>query len=162
MKVAIISDIHDHRALLTRALQKVQAADMMICCGDLCSPFIMKDLGEKFPRPIHLVFGNNDGDLFRLGKAAANFSQITLHGEVAELTLDDTRFAITHFDTIGRMLATSDAYNVVCFGHNHQYETSHVGDTMIINPGEIMGELTGTSSCVVFDTRDRHVEKILL
>ncbi len=161
MKVAIISDIHDHIDLLNRALQKIQTADVMICCGDLCSPFIMKTLGEKFSRPIHLVFGNNDGDLFRLGKVAGNFPQITLHGEVAELTLDDVRFAITHFDTIGRMLATSDAYDVVCFGHNHQYETSQVGNTMIINPGEVMGELTGTASCVLFDTDDRRVEKIL-
>ena len=60
MKIAIISDIHDHRVMLKKALSQLQDTEAMICCGDLCSPFIMKQLGEEYHHPIHIVFGNND------------------------------------------------------------------------------------------------------
>ncbi|RMH79051.1 MAG: metallophosphoesterase [Calditrichaeota bacterium] len=152
MRVAIISDIHDHREKLRRALQKAQDAEVLICCGDLCSPFIIRDLGEGFSGPIHIVFGNNDGDLFRISQAASSFSHIHLHGEAAELELGGKRFAVSHFDNIGRMFAHSEAYDVVCYGHNHQYEVSREGRTLKINPGEIMGELTGASTFVMYDT----------
>lgn len=162
MKIVIISDIHDHRLKLRAALHMLQEADEMICCGDLCSPFIMKDLGNGFARNIHIVFGNNDGDHFRLTKTAGEFPQIQLHGEVAELQLGGKRFAVSHFDNIGRMLATSEVYDVVCYGHNHQFEVAHDGNTLKINPGEIMGELTGTSSFVIYDTESGEVAKYVV
>ena len=159
MKIAIISDIHDHRAKLQKALSRLQEADALICCGDLCSPFIIRDLGSGFSKTIHIVFGNNDGDLFRISKAATDFAHIHLHGEAADITLDGKRFAIIHFDNIGRMLATSDEYDVVCYGHNHKYEVAFEGKTLKINPGEIMGELTGASTFVIYHTQSGEVVK---
>lgn len=159
MKIAVISDIHDHRRKLQRALSRVQEAEALICCGDLCSPFIMRDLGSGFSGAIHIVFGNNDGDLFRLTRAADEFEHVHLHGEVAELLLGGKRFAVTHFDTIGRMLAASDVFDVVCYGHNHQYEVGYEGKTLKINPGEIMGELSGSSTFVIYDTGSGEVTR---
>lgn len=160
MKIAIISDIHDHRHNLRLALQQLQEADEMICCGDLCSPFIMRDLGSGFQRPIHIVFGNNDGDLFRLTQTAAGFPHIHLYGEVAELQLGGQLIALTHFDTVARMLATSDHYDVICFGHNHQYQVKKRGRLLLINPGEVMGELTGQATAVLLDSATREVQRI--
>ena len=159
MKIAIISDIHDHRKNLQNALAQIQDADKLICCGDLCSPFIIKDLGNGFSKPIHIVFGNNDGDHYRITTVAADYEHVHLHGEVMDRVIDQKRFAVSHFDNIGRMLATSNAFDVVCFGHNHQYEISYDGDTLIINPGEIMGELTGHATFVVYDTETGEVTK---
>ncbi|NIT54511.1 MAG: metallophosphoesterase family protein [candidate division Zixibacteria bacterium] len=159
MKIAIISDIHDHRQKLQKALAQIQDVDKMICCGDLCSPFIIRDLGAGFSKTIHIVFGNNDADLFRITLTASDFEHIHLHGEAAELLLDGKKFAITHFDNIGRMFATSDAYDVVCYGHNHKYEVAYEGKTLKINPGEIMGELTGNSTFVVYDTETDEVTR---
>lgn len=163
MNVAIISDIHDHIERLRRALKQVKNADVLICCGDLCSPFIIKELGEGFPdKNIHVVFGNNDADLYRITLKAAEYENIHLHGEFCELTLGGKHFAVNHFDNIGRALVHSEHYDVVCFGHNHEYEVSRRGKTLIINPGEIMGELTGESTCALYNTVDDLVEKIEL
>jgi len=72
MKIAIFSDIHDHIWNLEAALGAIQACDALLVCGDLCSPFIIDQLANGFPaRPIHIVFGNNDGDLFRMSRRAA-------------------------------------------------------------------------------------------
>ena len=48
MRVAILSDIHDNVWSLSAALGAVSEADALICCGDLCSPFIIHQLGRGF------------------------------------------------------------------------------------------------------------------
>ena len=160
MKVAVISDIHDNLPMLKRALERCQEAEALLCCGDLCSPFVMKELGSGFTRPIHLVFGNNDGDPFRITSVASKFPQIHIHGEYAELALDGRMFSINHFDNIGRAIAKGEKYDVVCFGHNHQFEITPVGKTLVINPGEIYGGLTGHSTIALYDTSIGKAERI--
>ncbi len=159
MLVGILSDIHDNVPALRSALSELQAADCLICCGDLCSPFVINELGKGFAKDIHIVFGNNDGDLFRITNNSRNYPHIQLHGEMAELTLDGCRFGINHYDTIGRVFADSDRYDVVCFGHNHQFEISRVNQTTVINPGEILGTLSGSSTYVTWDTQAKQAEK---
>lgn len=162
MQIAVISDIHDHIGQLAQALKRVQTAQGLICCGDLCSPFIMEQLGKGFKRPVHVVWGNNDGDRYRLTQTAADYSQITVHGEYAELTLDKKRFAVNHFDGIGRALAASSRFDVVCYGHNHQHELTRKGHTQVINPGEVMGELTGTSTLALYDSENHQAQLVTL
>lgn len=154
MKVAIMSDIHDNLNLLRRALDFCQNADALICCGDLCSPFVAKELALGFSRPIHVVFGNNDGDRFRIAANAAQFSQLHFHGEYVELELAGRVFSVNHFDNIGRAIATSERFDVVCFGHTHRFEITPIGRTLIINPGEVYGELTGKATFVIYDTTE--------
>ena len=160
MKVAILSDIHDQIPNLKKALEAAAKTDVLICCGDLCSPFIAKHLGEIYKKPIHIVFGNNDGDRFRIAANAAAFPQIILHGEYAELEFGGRAFAVNHFDNIGRGLAKGDAFDVVCFGHNHRFEITTNGRGWIINPGEIFGGLTGEAGFVVYDTDSHTAERI--
>ena len=160
MRVAIISDIHDNIPKLRSAMALISAADTLICCGDLCSPFIIKELGGGFPGPIHIVFGNNDGDRFRITAAADKYDHIKIHGEFCELELGGKKFAVNHFDNIGRTMTAAGGYDVVCFGHNHKYEATRDGQTLVINPGEIYGLLTGQSTCVMYDTETGEARRI--
>ncbi len=161
MKIGIISDIHDNVWKLAEALEKLADTEVLICCGDLCSPFIVDQLGRGFAGPVHIVFGNNDGDRYRLTLKAAQYPQLQLHGETAQLTLDGKRFAVHHFDDVAALLAAGRQFDVVCFGHNHRYEVRREGRTRLINPGEIMGGLSEgqVSSFVVYDTQADAVEK---
>ena len=52
MRIAVLSDIHDNVWKLAAALDAVGDADALICCGDLCSPFIVHQLGRGFS-PAH-------------------------------------------------------------------------------------------------------------
>jgi len=139
MRVAVISDIHDNVWKLAAALDRAAAADVMICCGDLCSPFIVHQLGRGFAGPIHVVFGNNDGDQFRITANARHYPQIRIHGELFQGEFGGRRVAVNHFDGIARLLAASGRFDTVCFGHNHAFEITRVGETLTINPGAIMG-----------------------
>lgn len=141
MKIAVISDIHDNVWNLAAVLEKVQDTEALICCGDLCSPFIVDLMADGFrDRTIHIVFGNNDGDLYRITSNAGKYKgRVKLHGEFADLTLGGKRFAVNHYPDIARALARSGEYGVVCYGHNHSYKVERLGNTLMINPGTIMG-----------------------
>jgi len=160
MIVAILSDIHDNLPALRKALAQSQAAEVVVCCGDLCSPFVAKELGQGFAGPVHIVFGNNDGDRFRIAANAQRFPQLQFHGEYVELELGGKKFAVNHFDNIGRALAAGGGFDVVCFGHNHRFEISTAGRTLIVNPGEVYGGLTGQSTFVLYDTTRGEAERV--
>lgn len=139
MRVAIISDIHDNVWNLADALQGVTNTNAMIVCGDLCSPFIVGQLAEGFSGPVHIVFGNNDGDQYRITQVAGKFDNIHLHGELYQGELDGKRFAANHYMDIALPMSASGEYDVLCYGHDHSYKIEKRGDTLLVNPGTIMG-----------------------
>ena len=164
MRIAILSDIHDNIWKLSAALAAVRDADVLICCGDLCSPFVIHQLGRGFVNPIHIVFGNNDGDLFRITANARLYENIRLHGELFRGEFDGKKFAVNHYDGIARSLAASGEFDVVCYGHNHVFDVARIGSCLAINPGAIMGATfapDGTaidvpSTFVMYETRTGH------
>ncbi len=150
MRIAILSDIHDNIWVLRDLLAGLQA-DALLFCGDFCAPFTLAQIAEGFGGPVHVVFGNNDGDKLLLSRVAGRFSHVTLHGELAELELDGRRVAVSHYPPIGRALARSGVYDLVCYGHNHERTVEQVGATVLVNPGEVMGRF-GRSTYAVYDT----------
>jgi putative phosphoesterase len=136
MLLAVLSDIHDHLHNLAAAIEYASAAEVLICCGDLCSPFVMDQLA-RFPGPVHIVFGNNDADLFRITRKSSD--RVRVHGEFFETVLDGKKVAVNHFDYIARPIAESGRYDIVCYGHNHEFSVARVGRALAINPGPIMG-----------------------
>lgn len=158
MRIAILSDIHDNLWNLAAAVDAIRGADALICCGDLCSPFVIDELA-KFERDIHIVFGNNDADLYRITAKALKKPNCHVYGELFQTVFERKRFAVNHFDYLARPMAKSGDYDVVCFGHNHHFEISRAGECLLINPGPIMGaEFTTGSwkdtppSFVIYDT----------
>lgn len=160
MKLAIISDSHDQVWNLRIALDALRGeAELLIHCGDLCSPFIVPMLSNGFDGPVHAVFGNNDADKFRIERLAGKLPSVHIEGESWLTELEGVKIAVQHFDDLARPLAESARYDLVCFGHNHKLEVDRVGSTWLINPGAIMGYRPGAGAdvdptFVVFDTED--------
>jgi putative phosphoesterase len=149
MLIGIISDIHDHLWRLRMALERIQSAgaEALICCGDLCSPFVVAELARGFTAGrIHIVFGNNDGDRYRITttamqqKDANGASRVEVHGESVALELGGKRIFVHHFNDVGTLVAAGGEFDAVCFGHNHEWEASRRrSGSLEINPGAIMG-----------------------
>ena len=150
MKIAVLSDIHDNIWVLADLLGELEA-DVLIFCGDFCAPFTLTQIAEGFAGPVHVVFGNNDGDQLLLARNAARFPHVTVHGQFAELELDGRRIAVTHYPQIGQALAQGNQYDLVCHGHSHERLIEQVGSTVRVNPGEVMGRL-GAPSYAFYDT----------
>ena len=63
MKIGIMSDSHDHRPNIQKALElfKEKEVEVIIHAGDLISPFCVK-IFEDFKGKFYLCTGNNLGD----------------------------------------------------------------------------------------------------
>lgn len=165
MTIAILSDSHDRLDHLEKVLASVRATDAKVLCflGDFCAPFSLAALAEGFAHPIHVVFGNNDGDVFLLHQVAAKYPHVTLHHPLAELEIDGVRIALQHYPELGKRLAQSGDFDAVFSGHDHQRYQHQIEtggrNVLWANPGEIMGRF-GTVSYGLFDTETGHFEHV--
>jgi putative phosphoesterase len=156
MKIAVLSDTHDHIWKLKDALPALKDIDVVLHCGDLCSPFMIHGIGNDLKVPVHIVWGNNEGDRVAITSAVQNYPNITLHGDLAKLSLGGLQVAVNHYPEIARDLAKSGEYDLVCYGHDHTANEEWIGECLFLNPGDLMG-LRGRSTLAVVDTDDRKV-----
>ena len=162
-KIAVFSDSHDHLPTLARALAAANdaGAEVLIHCGDLSAPFVLRMLAEHFQGPVHVVFGNNDADGRLLQTIAAQHSHVTLHGIYAEIEVAGRHIAVIHYPEPARHIAQSGQLDLVCYGHDHTQLLEQIGNAWLLNPGEIMG-MRSTPSWALYDTQAHHVTVYLL
>ncbi len=161
MRVAILSDSHDQIMNLRAAVTYCNAygVSVIIHCGDLISPFMLKELA-KFGGASHLVYGNNVGDQHLISQfCGTKFPAITHHGILGAMEAGGLTFAFTHYPEMARGLASQGSFSVVCCGHNHRYGVERVGDVVLINPGEMLGAEGPPSFCIL-ETASREVERV--
>ncbi|MGQ9681925.1 MAG: YfcE family phosphodiesterase [Anaerolineae bacterium] len=154
MKIAVLSDTHDNIWNLERLLPRLQDAGLLIFCGDLCAPFTLDTLGQGFAGPVHVTLGNNDGDVYLLTRIAARHSHVTLAVPSGEIEADGQRLAFVHEPLFAEGLAALGRYAAVFCGHSHRREVRKIGNTLLANPGEVMGRL-GNPGCGIYDTATR-------
>ena len=112
MKLAVISDTHDHLENLEKALTEINelGAGVLLHCGDLVSPFVIDRLA-KFNGPVHVVFGNNEGDRYTINNVATKkFPNVKLHGEMGFVETESGEAAFTHRPEFARGLACTQKY----------------------------------------------------
>ncbi len=157
MKFAVMSDSHDNIWNLRKAIESISIGecDLIIHCGDFIAPFVFTEL-LRAERPVHCVFGNNDGDRYLLTKMAAESKgRITLHGMIGELNIKGFKVAFVHEDVIAKALVATGKYDMVCFGHTHKHFRERIGNTVLLNPGEVMGKDGSPGYCIV--NLEKHV-----
>ena len=161
MLIAIMSDSHDNIWNVRKALDIIEShkTELIIHCGDLIAPFTLKELA-KFDGPVHWVLGNNDGDPYMLTKISLCESKNTKpHGHIGKLYLDKFSIAFTHYEETGHALAHTGNYDLVCCGHTHVYRIEKIGNSILLNPGDVMGK-DGPGRFCLFDTVTRDTEAI--
>jgi len=164
MLIGVFSDVHDHLDNLRKALQvfKERGVEALIFCGDFCSPIPSRVMGAEFPGEIHCVFGNGDGDRFTIaGVAGAQYPNLKLHGEYAELEFAGVKVAVTHYPFYAQALARTGDYQAVFSGHTHERREERIGACLWVNPGEILG-WKGLATCAIYDTAAQAVTYVTL
>lgn len=157
MKLGVISDSHDNLDMIKKAINILnkENIDFLIHCGDIISPFIstvFEGLNKKIKNGnFYGVFGNNDGDLLylieRLGKICK------LRGYEAILELAGKKIYVTHGPDplVIKSLAKSGEFDIIATGHTHDHKIETINNTLVINPGELCGYLTGKATLVIVD-----------
>ncbi len=167
MKICILSDSHDNRRLLDHAAEdaKARGAEAILHCGDVVAPTTLRVL-QKHGLPVHVIHGNNVGDLVSMSKLAAEpGSVIHFYGADAGITLSGRHIFIVHYPHYARGMATTGDWDLVCCGHDHRPEIQWVpnirgGKTLLINPGTVGGVgspptyVLGDLGTMTFEVRD--------
>ncbi|RLE42148.1 hypothetical protein DRJ48_04135 [Candidatus Woesearchaeota archaeon] len=159
MLIGVISDTHDNVEATQKAIKlfNQKRVGLVVHCGDLVSPFLTKFFTELNCRVI-AVFGNNEGDKFRLLKLQ---NKIEYQGVCAELNLDGKRVVVYHGDSkiLLNALLKSQIYDVVFSGHDHNARITKEGKTLYVNPGTLSGFPPGTKPTVaIYNTETNQAE----
>ncbi len=161
MLIAILSDSHDHIPNLQRAvsLANREGAELLIHCGDLISPFMLKYL-HAFQGPVHLIYGNNAGDQHLISsRCATAFDNIQHHGLHGTIVSGSLRIAFNHYPELARELALSGAYDLVCYGHDHIFSVDRLDGCLLLNPGDLLGK-DDTPAFALYNTIDFSVRRL--
>lgn len=146
MKVCIVSDSHDRGPLLAEAITAARAegARAVIHCGDLIGVNTVK-ASLKLGLPLHVIHGNNLGDLVALARVACHSDGLlNYHGRDATLEMAGRRIFVTHYPHYGHGMACAGDHDLVCCGHSHealivQQANIKGGHTWLVNPGTVAG-----------------------
>jgi putative phosphoesterase len=146
LKICIVSDSHDHREPLAAALGEAKAlgAQAVLHCGDLIAPSTLHAV-TGLGLPIHLIHGNNTGDLYYLSKWAQEpRNRLQYYGQDGALTLAQKRIFLVHYPHYAKAMALTGDYDLVCNGHEHKAVIERIrnvqgGETLRIDPGTVAG-----------------------
>jgi len=154
MLIALMSDSHDNMPALHRAVQfcNDRHVDHVLHAGDLVAPFVNRAL-KNLKAPITIVFGNNDGERHGL----RTMFEGKIFDPPHELTLDGKRVLMLHAPILLETLRQSKKYDLILYGHLHEIEVSEE-PTLVVNPGEVGGWLSGKSTLALWNTDSNEVQ----
>jgi putative phosphoesterase len=152
MIIGAMSDTHDRLDAVEKAISFFNSQEVtdVLHAGDLVSPFVVR-LFSKLKAKLHYVWGNNEGDHDYIMVRLADIGVRPL-GYFAALQLGGRKIALLHgtHQEIVDSLVKSGAYDLVVRGHNHKAQITE-GKTLVVNPGETCGYLTGHQTVALID-----------
>ncbi len=170
MKLAVLSDSHDHMNNILKAVSIVNGrnVDAIIHCGDYVAPFVKRwfdKLNDSIKKNFYGVFGNNDGDKPFLKQNLGQICEFAENGNELILELGGKRIFVSHMPRQSTIdaLANSGNFDIILTGHTHSVSNKKLENgILIVNPGELCGYLTGRATFAIIDTDKMEAEIIEL
>ena len=154
--IGLITDTHDNQATAAKAVDlfRARGVDLVLHGGDYIAPFNAKPF-KNLGIPFVGVFGNNDGERFGLRAAFSDVGPIQRAPH--EVVQAGKRILMLHEPDALDALTVSGVYDVIFYGHTHQIDVRE-GRTLVVNPGEAYGQVTGRATVGVLDLGAMKVE----
>ena len=117
-------------------------------------------VNSKTTLSLEAIYGNNDGERHGLRLA---YEKLCVLEDFKEIKINGKKIAVIHGtnQALVDALQKSGIYDLVIRGHTHKMEVSK-GKTMVINPGETCGYLSGEKTVIILDSSDLSWELIRL
>jgi putative phosphoesterase len=159
--IGVMSDSHDNVTQIRKAvaLFKDARCDLVVHAGDVIAPFAARELAA-LECHVKAVFGNCDGEKAGLEKALEFFCEI----KEAPLVFvhEGKQFLLCHYHFSVATYAALGTYDVIVFGHTHKPIIQKEGKTLLLNPGETGGWLTGKSTVALLNPESLQAEIVPL
>ncbi|MFP4081238.1 MAG: metallophosphoesterase [Candidatus Aminicenantes bacterium] len=159
--IGIMADSHDNVPAIKKAVRFFNhtKCELVIHAGDLVAPFSAREL-EALACPVKAVFGNCDGEKKGLKKAFRSWG--TIREAPFMFHQCGLSFLVTHLHTSLSSYISSGKYDVIVFGHTHKPEIRRMEKTLLVNPGEAGGWLSGKSTVALLDCKTPNSEIVNL
>ena len=163
--IGLLSDTHDHVNESRRAVRllKERGVEAILHLGDIVAPFTLKAMLEEY-RAITAVYGNNCGEKLGLKRVAEEYNTVIQEPPMI-YTFKGYRILMFHGSgpasttiSLAKSLAKSGDYDFVVYGHTHRTHVEKIGGTLVVNPGETCGCLTGKKTVAILDLDERKAE----
>ncbi|MGB2783826.1 MAG: metallophosphoesterase [Atribacterota bacterium] len=150
MKIGIISDTHDNLPQIRKAVEVFnrEKVELVLHAGDFVSPFTFLEF-KNLNCPLKGIFGNNDGDKLFLQEKSKGIGELC--PAPYNVNINSKNVIMLHKEKLIDALAESQKYDVIIYGHTHRTDLRKIRKTLIINPGECGGWLTGKSTIALLD-----------
>ena len=160
MKIAIIADTHNNWANFKKAIEWItkEKIQLILHCGDICNQDIINEAHKLFNGPASAK-GFGEAREIKYVKGNGDF-ELDLPDKM-ELEFNGKKIAFTHFPDIAKKLSQSGKFDLVFYGHTHRPWDEKVGETHMINPGELAGQFY-KATFAVYDTETNKLELKIL
>lgn len=148
MVVGVLADTHDRLPMIDAALALFarRNVEAVIHAGDFVAPFALEPL-LACDLPLHLIYGNNDGERAGLKKVMPQLQDGPLFVRLGGRTI-----LVHHFinwckpDDIERA-------EIVITAHTHKVVNRVENGKLFLNPSECCGWVSGHCTVAVLDTQ---------
>jgi len=160
MKVVVVSDTHNNWPNFKKAIEWANKEDikLILHCGDIANQETVDDAQRIFKGEVKFVRGN--ADIATLPDFPEKM-EIELERPSLGSGQSSAKIAFSHFPDIAKKLAQSGKFDVVFYGHTHRAWDEKVGQTHMINPGELAGQFY-KPTFAVYDTVTGNLELKIL
>jgi putative phosphoesterase len=161
MLIGIMSDSHDNLPMIKKAVEYFNSkkVDLVFHAGDIVAPFCMNELARLNCRMI-AVFGNNDGEKRMWREKIKSYGEI--YDEHFQGEYEGSSVILMHEPWQVEALVSSQKFDVIIYGHTHKPVNKVTGKTLVINPGECGGWLTGQSTVAILKLPEKTCEIVTL
>lgn len=150
MKFAIVSDTHDNLKNFGKAINfcNNEKITLILHCGDIASRETIEEARQIFQGEIKFVKGNCDCG----SKGIPEKMEIKFGGKL---------IFFNHYPDIAKKEAESGKYDFVFYGHTHMPKFKKIGDCLLVNPGELAGQIN-KPSFAIYDAETGKLELKIL
>lgn len=165
--IGVVSDSHDNIYAIRKVAElfKRAGASLVIHAGDWVSPFSAKVFREALGQDVRIlgVWGNNEGERLYFQKVSSQFG-VEILGDAGSVEIGGVKIGVYHGTSpiIVESMVKSGLFDVVVYGHTHKLDVRRDGRTLVLNPGELCGYLTGRSTAVMLETDGLRAEVVEL
>ncbi len=151
MIIGIVGDTHNNLNNISKICEifNEEQAELVLHTGDITLPKSLKAF-EKLNCKLIGVFGNNDIEEKIQLLEVADILKFELKKEPFFIKLNDISICILHHpELIDKNLL--DKSDFIFHGHTHRYRNEKIKDTLIFNPGECAGIISGKNKIGLLD-----------
>ena len=150
MRIGVVSDTHNNLNNVTRIVELFNAAgvERVIHTGDITQAKTI-DVFAHLTAPMYGVYGNNDQERDAL-EAAVDRHGFEFHDPPFTACWADRKLIVVH-DPVEFGGCLHRSHHLALHGHTHLHREERINGTLIFNPGECAGMMTGYNAVGVVD-----------